>query len=222
MFSLHISSNIQKSAPETCYRSKKQQKYKTRKRRKKSGRKMSVDLKRSRKKCALLLTNSNCSIHAQLDMRPNDDFFPLLLTCIGFLGHQQLLDDDDVFIYVSFSLFLFCILRFCFSLTLFFIVIFFSFFCWNQLSFGFFVCYIEYSMKQYHCFWKCDEFLWCARMRGFEEVFQFTFTVMYESDDTKQIKYSEKRHTFWKSSFEIWWWFVILVIINWKWPLNWS
>lgn len=96
------------------------------------------------------------------------------------------------------------------------------FFCWNQLSFGFFVCYIEYSMKQYHCFWKCDEFLWCARMRGFEEVFQFTFTVMYESDDTKQIKYSEKRHTFWKSSFEIWWWFVILVIINWKWPLNWS
>lgn len=128
MFSLHISSNIQKSAPETCYRSKKQQKYKTRKRRKKSGRKMSVDLKRSRKKCALLLTNSNCSIHAQLDMRPNDDFFPLLLTCIGFLGHQQFLDDDDVFIYVSFSLFLFCILRFFFSLTLFFIVIFSSFF----------------------------------------------------------------------------------------------
>lgn len=67
--------------------------------------KMSIDLKRSRKKmcCTLLLTNSNCSIHAQLDTKPNDDFS--VNDIDWFLrGRQQLLD-DNVFIYVSVSLF---------------------------------------------------------------------------------------------------------------------
>lgn len=77
--------------------------------------KMSIDLKKRpmemkrSKKCALLPKNSNCFLatHTQLDTK--SEFFSSFvaaidLTCIGFLGRQQLFD-DDVFIYGSLPLF---------------------------------------------------------------------------------------------------------------------
>lgn len=57
--------------------------------------------------CTLLLTNSNCSIHSWIQNRMMISV-PPAFDMHWFLGpRQQLLhdNDDDVFIYVSFSLF---------------------------------------------------------------------------------------------------------------------
>lgn len=88
---------------EMCYR------LETSKQQKNLTKKMSIDLKRGRwrrKMCIVLLRNSNCFLLAHSWIQ-HWQFFSsslLLLTCIGFLGRQQLFD-DDVFIYGSLSLF---------------------------------------------------------------------------------------------------------------------